>query len=282
MGLATRVGRRIVPSLLSDTLVSVRLHRQVHGELPNLLFPKTFSEKVLVRKLFDGNPLLKQFADKYAVRSYVEGRLGPDVLPRLHFVTREPAEIPFDSLPDRFVVKPTHGCGWIEIVRDKARLDRDRLIETCRGWLRQNYYSRWRERVYREIEPRILVEELIDDDSGGAPLDYKLYVFHGRVETIEVISGRFSAIQVSNHDREWRRQEFQIAYEQSPVETPAPRHLERLIEAAETLGRGIDFVRADFYHLPDRIVFGELTTTPGAGLEVFRPRSYDRRFGDLW
>ena len=64
------------------------------------------------------------------MRSYVEARLGPQILPKLYHLTDQPETIPFDNLPDKFVVKPTHGSGWVEIVTDKAALDRDALIRT--------------------------------------------------------------------------------------------------------------------------------------------------------
>lgn len=39
-------------------------------------------------------------------------------------------------------------------------------------------------------------------------------------------------------------------------------HLYGMISAAEVLGKGMDFIRADFYDTPDRLYLGELTTTP--------------------
>ena len=119
--------------------------------------------KVLHRILFDRRAVLTQVADKAAVRDYVEARLGRQLLPERYYITIDPDTIPFDKLPDRFVVKRTHGSGWVQIVTDKSTLDRATLIETCRGWLRQSYYEATREWVYKNIEPRIIVEQFIDD-----------------------------------------------------------------------------------------------------------------------
>jgi hypothetical protein len=55
-----------------------------------------------------------------------------------------------------------------------------------------------------------------------------------------------------------------------------------MLRAAEALGRDIDFVRADFYDTDARLYFGELTTTPGGGLEPLRPVSLDYQLGTLW
>jgi hypothetical protein len=111
----------------------------MHGQFPRLLRLHTFNEKVSHRMLFDRRAILTQVADKAAVRDYVEARLGRHLLPERYYITTDPDTIPFDRLPDRFVVKRTHGSGWLQIDTDKSTLDRATLIETCRGWLRQSY-----------------------------------------------------------------------------------------------------------------------------------------------
>src|ERR1700686_4944938 len=104
-----RIKKRI-KKLWPDWFIVIRRHRIRHGVFPNLISPATFNEKILYRMLFDRRDVLTQMADKAAVRSYVESRLGPQILPKLYYLTTRPDTIPFDQLPDRFVVKPTHGC----------------------------------------------------------------------------------------------------------------------------------------------------------------------------
>ncbi|HEY5088008.1 MAG TPA: hypothetical protein VII66_11680, partial [Gemmatimonadaceae bacterium] len=87
----------------------LREHIANHRRLPNVLHPQPYTDKVLHRILFDRRDLLTQMADKNAVRAYVADRLGPEILPHLYCVTSDPTKIPFEDLPDRFVVKATHG-----------------------------------------------------------------------------------------------------------------------------------------------------------------------------
>src|SRR5580693_2426411 len=94
-----------VKKVLPTWLILIRRYRKVHGVFPNLVRPATFNEKILYRMLFDRRLVLTQVADKAAVRSYVESRLGPQVLPKLYCLTSRPDTIPFDQLPDRFVGK---------------------------------------------------------------------------------------------------------------------------------------------------------------------------------
>ena len=144
------------------------------------------------RLLFDRRDVLTQMTDKAGVRTYVESRLGAQILPKVYWLTANPETIPFDDLPDRFVVKPTHGSGWVEIVTDKSALDRDALLKKCAEWLAQSYYKEWWVWFYKNIEPRIIIEQFIEDGSGHAPNDYKLFVFDGIVELIQVDVGRFT------------------------------------------------------------------------------------------
>ncbi len=281
---AKRIAKKILPELAVDTLKSMRNYRDAHGAYPNILFPKTFNEKVICRSLFDRRLILRQFADKFAVRAYVAERLGDRILPRLHWVTETPEDIPFAQLPNRFVVKPTHGAGWIRIVRDKSALDVEGLVRECRSWLSQDFYKQWGERVYKDVPRRILVEQFLDDGSADVPADYKLFVFHGKVEMIGAIYDRFSDPRAYHCDRDWKAFGVGLGYPQvgEVCPPPPPKHLKELIQAAETLGRDMDFIRADFYDTCDQIYFGEITTTPGAGLLPFHPHSFDAYLGSLW
>jgi len=267
---------------LPHWLVLIREHRRLHGELPNIIWPATFSEKILCRNLFDRRPLLTQIADKAAVRSYVESRLGAQMLPQLYHLTTRPESIPFDTLPDRFVVKPTHGSGWYELVTDKSTLDRAALVETCCAWLKRSYYEETGEIVYKDIRPRILVEQFIDDGDGNAASDYKLFVFDGRVEFIYVVTERLTRYKRRLYTPAWKKLDVRLESDDVDGDAPRPPHLDDMIAAAETLGRDWDFIRTDFYDTPEQLYVGELTMTPGGGRFRFHPKEFDRYLGTLW
>jgi TupA-like ATPgrasp len=271
-----------IKEMLPDWFILVRKYVKAHAAFPNIISPVTFNEKVLCRTLFDRRPLLTRIADKAAVRSYVESRLGHQILPKLYHLTTRPDTIPFDELPDRFVVKPTHGSGWVQLVTNKATLDRTTLIKTCADWLKRSYYKETREILYRDIEPRIIVEEFIDDGSGTAPIDYKLFVFGGTVELIQVDAGRFTGHRRLLYTPDWEKLDVRLEYDKIPGDVPRPAHLGEMIAAAETIGRDWDFIRADFYDTAVRLYFGELTLTPEAGNSRFHPKAFDRYLGGLW
>lgn len=246
------------------------------ASFPNLVRPATFNEKVLYRILFDRRPVLTQFADKAAVRSYVESRLGPQVLPKLYCLTTRPNTIPFDRLPDRFVVKPTHGCGWVQLVTDKSTLDRGALIDLCTRWLNQSYYEITREWVYKDIEPRIMVQEFIDG-GGARPNDYRLFVFGGTVELIQVDIGHLTTGRVRFYTPAWQNLAPELG-----DDVPLPTHFAEMLAAATTLCEDLDFVRVDFYDTAGQLYFGELTTSPECAMGRFLLKGLDHHLGGRW
>jgi hypothetical protein len=275
--------RQATKAALPDWMILSVKYRRKFGRFPDFRNPSTFNEKVLKRIVFSRDPRLSLFVDKVGVRDYVEQRLGSEALPRLYHVTTDPASIPFDELPDRFVVKPSHGSGWVRIVPDKATLDRRELQRTCTQWLARNYYRQTRERAYKRVVPRIMIEELIEDGHGLTPIDYKFYVFNGRVELIHIIKDRYENCTNLMLDRNWQSlNATHCSMKLMEAAPPRPPQFEKMLATAEALGREIDFIRVDLYDTGDRVLFGELTPTPGCGLESFVPRTVDTSLGALW
>jgi hypothetical protein len=272
----------ILPDVMADLVFAIWKHKRKHGVFPNIVNPITFNEKVLYRKLFDHRKILTQFADKYGIRQYIEKRLGAGYLPKLYCVTNKPSDILIDELPDKFVVKPTHGSGWVSIITDKSKLNKADLIKTCNSWLSQSIYKMSRDKVYKNIEPRIIVEEFINDGSDGTPNDYKFFVFHGKVELIQIDVGRFTEHRRNLYSRSWKKLDLALEYKNIAEDVKRPKHLDEMIIAAEILGAGIDFIRADFYDTEEKPYFGEITTTPGCGFDCFKPSEFDRYLGGLW
>ena len=281
MGLRTKL-RNLLPDDLVDLYVAMRVHKTQHGRYPNLIRPRTFNEWIARRKALDRRSILTRFADKYAVRSYVSERVGSHLLTKLYWVTREPADIPLDNLSNSFVVKPSHGSGWVNVVRDKSRLDRDALMKQCRTWLESDYYRLRREWPYKHVVPRVMVEEFIDNGCAEPASDYRFYVFDGRVELIQVDAGRFVKHERTFFDRHWNELPITMTFPRITDGVPEPWHLAEMLRTAELLGKGMDFVRVDLYDTERKIYFGEITTTPVNGCGHFEPQSIDVQLGGLW
>jgi hypothetical protein len=279
-----RILDAVVPEAAAIAFLAMRRHKRNVGVYPNLIRPKTFNEKILNRMVFDRRPILTRLQDKYAAREYVRERIGNEVLPDLYWVTKNPANIPFDKLPDRFVVKATHGCGFNYLVPDKASLDREDLLARCGSWLRWNYYhGGTREWAYKHIEPRIIVEELISDGTGPDPIRYKLYAFHGKVRVIYVGIGPPGRADCSFYEPSWNRRSATVARKKEiEGDLDRPGHLDDMIRYAQVLADGLDFIRVDLYDTQVKVYFSEFTIYPGAGTAPYSPHEFDSYLGRFW
>lgn len=245
-----------------------------HHRLPDLTNPCRFTEFVQHRKLFDRDPRLPICSDKVAAKAFVAQRLGPDwVTPTLWHGTELPVE-PVWPLP--LVIKSRHGCNQRAFVRSSG-CDWSALQRLSAGWTAQTYGQWLDEWLYTRIPAGLLIEPFIGKD-GQLPLDYKLYVFGGRVACIQVHLDRETRHRWILFDRTWRR----LSATTKDADPAMPTALERMIEAAETLGQGFDFVRVDFYEIDGQPRFGEMTFYPGSGLDPFDPPQIDLMLGALW
>lgn len=267
----------------------VQFRRRV-GYWPNLRAPRSFNEKICHRKHFEAMPQAPTLADKWKVRELVAERVGSEILNEVYFVGNNPEKIDFDALPDAFILKGNNGSGpnYLRIVRDKAGVGEDALVDAAGSILKRreswhkSFYHFTNEWWYHEIKPLILIEAFLKDDRYESLLDYKFFVFHGVVHYIQVDFDRFSNHTRTLYDREWRRQPFSLAFPLGP-DAERPPKLGQMIEIAERIAVGFDFIRVDLYCVnDDRITFGEITLSPGMGWEPFTPREFDYALGGLW
>jgi len=245
-----------------------------HYRLADLEKPRRFTEFVQHRKLFDRDPRLPVCSDKIAAKTYVADRLGGDwITPTLWQGDVLPEE-PAWPLP--LVVKSRHGCNQRAFVRSSLD-DWGAVRRSSRSWMARPYGLWLDEWLYRDIPRGLLVEPFIGPD-GQLPIDYKLYVFAGKVACIQVHLERERRHRWMLFDRQWRR----LSSPTRDADPARPGSLARMIEAAEILGQGFDFVRVDFYEIAGTPRFGEMTFYPGSGLDPFDPPEIDLMLGQLW
>lgn len=245
-----------------------------HGRLPDLAEPRLFTELVQARKLHDRDARMPVLADKLRVKAVVADRLGAEwIVPTWWSGRVLPERVPW---PTGFVVKARHGCNQTAFVRTGAE-NWAAIRRRAARWLETTYGGWLDEWLYREIEAGLLVEPFIGA-SGRLPVDYKFYVFGGRVAFVQVHLDREHRHRWTVLDRCWRP----IPSARRADVTTAPRSLAAMIEAAEALGRGFDFVRVDLYQPGARPLFGEMCFYPGSGLDPFDPPELDAIMGRMW
>ena len=265
------------PARRQPLVAALRLHLTYlwrHRRPLSLADPTRFTELVQRRKLRDHDQRMPHLIDKVAVKRFVAEVLGPEwVTPTLWSGAELPAT---PDWPYPFVVKSRHGCNQRRFARDGAA-DWSEIRRAAAGWMRRAYGHWLDEWGYRGVPRGVLVEPFIGDGT-TLPVDYKFYVFHGRVEAVQVHLDREHQHRWILFGPHWQR----LSSANADPDPVPPATLARMIAGAETLARGFDFVRVDFYDTPNTPRFGEMTFYPGSGLDPFDPPELDRALGRLW
>ena len=257
------------------------------GHKLNLRNPKTFSEKIQWLKLYNRRPEYTTMVDKYAVKEYVAQKIGSEyVIPTLG-VWDKPEEIDWESLPNQFVLKTTHGGGseGVVICTDKSCFDKHQAIGKLKVSMKQDVYRYSKEWPYKNVIRRIIAEQYIDPKPNVSELpDYKWYCFNGEPKFCQVIQDRSTKETIDFFDLDWRHQDFLgLNSDAGPAaERPSrPANLDTQIRIARGLSKDIPFSRIDLYKTGDSTYFGEVTFFPASGFGQFRPEQYNEILGQM-
>ena len=273
-------------SSFSFRLASKYLYWRAFHKRLNLKNPGTFNEELMKLKLetYASDPLIARCADKFEVRSYVTESGCPELLIPLLGVWETPEEIPFESLPEQFVLKCNHGCGYNIVCTSKSSLDIPYGKRLLKKWLREDFWRRFGECNYKSIKKKILCEAYIGTDTMPVPIDYKFYCFHGTAQYVMVCCGRsLGKPQFFFFDRKWKLARINQNGISAPdnFSLPKPKRLEDMFSYADRLSAPFPFVRVDMYASDTDIYFGELTFTPAAAVDTARHPKADRLFCNL-
>lgn len=270
---------RVRTFLIPDKYFLQWRYRREMGKELDLDHPRAFNAKIQWLKLNWHDPRLSVCADKYAVRAYVYSRLGPSFLTRLHGVYEAVSDIVPDDLPDAFALKATHGSGQNVICRNKKEMDWPQAFAMLKNYMSNNHYYSGREFSYKDIAPRIICEEYLDE-GGRSPIDYKIYCFNGEPRFIEAHFNRFYNHTCNIYDLEWNFipvRSVRLSNYQGSVQPPLA--LKEMLACTRKLAEDLIFVRVDLYCIRGKIYFGEMTFYPDNGFCRFIPEDFDDFLG---
>ena len=208
--------------------------------------------------------------NKTAMRRYAARLELP--LPECYGEAEQLQDLDFPALPERVVIKPNNAAnndgvmlfdGPREVFSDET-VPRDQRLEFAQAMLTRSNF----------VKPntRFIAEEFIQDfdPSFTVPRDFKVYVAGGRPWVIQVVNRDGSKADWSHryYSQDWVPYDlFQRSNALAPV-IAKPQHFEQLLELSTRIARDINcFMRLDFYITGQRVVFGEFTSYPNAGLQ---------------
>lgn len=255
------------------------------GHWPNTTNPKRFTEKLQWYKLNYRDPLMTICADKYLAKDYLSNKGYSEYVPKLYQVCNKIEEVVWDKLPNSFIIKCNNGYGANVIVSDKESLDINAINKQFGKWKQLSTVVIAREWAYKDIPPKIIVEELLVSKDGtqkGDLNDYKIMCFNGTPRVIWVDVDRYTNHKRNFYDTQWNLLPVKSDCPTYDNVLPAPYGLEKMLEIAASIAKDFPFVRVDFYSLNQRIYIGELTFYPWSGCVKYTPDSFDFELGDMF
>ena len=256
---------------------------------------RPFTSTCSTKMFEDRRPLQLLLENKYTAQVYAES-LGIPTIPLLAVLKRS-QDIPWDTLPSRYVIKTNHWSGkvWIDVdgvdIRaggsgeDHKQRKFDRAVTTReideimpKSWTAGEWAAS------HIADKRILVQQYVPQ-----ALDIKVFTFHGRAAYYYVYA--LSSHAVKNvYDSEGRRTNYQLSSEPVPFNASDHRTFPEVFgeqkwanlrKYVDLLAKGLDFMRVDFVVADDAVRFIEYTNYPG-GCGLPMRNDWDKAAGDLW
>ena len=267
--------------ITSARFVSKLYYRLFMKKKLNLKNPVGFNEKIQWLKLYEYpfDDLVVKCTDKYDVREYIESKGLGSILNNLYFVCDKESDVDWNSLPNQFALKCTHGCGYNIICDDKEKIDLKKARKRVKRWMKEKFGEFFAEIHYNRLKPKIICEKFL----GGDIVDYKFYCFGGVPKFLYMSKGlgnyedaKIAFYNIDKSSADFGRTDFAKFDDAS-----FPDQYEHMLEIARILAKDFLFVRVDLYEFEGKVYFGELTFTPAGGLMKFEPEEYEQYFGSL-
>ncbi len=268
----------ISPKLSSKVLYRILTHKKL-----NLKNPELFNEKLMKLKIddYNNNDLVIKCTDKYLVRDYIKECGVEEILNEIYGVYNNAYEIDWDKLPNKFVLKCNHGCGYNIICTDKDKLDKEHTIKTLNKWMKKKFGYETSELHYPKIKPLIICEKYIETDAGVFPNDYKIYCFDGKPKVILTCTERQNNLRLNFLDLNWNELDIGTKADRAESIPQKPECLDKMIEYAKILSKPFKYVRVDFYDFNGKPLFGELTFTPARCAAWYYSDEGNKFLGDM-
>lgn len=279
-------------SLTKNEIIAheISKYKQFYKRKPNLENPKLFSEKIIWQKLFYSDQNLTKLADKLLVKDFVKEKLNQELFPKTLRVFSTHEEISFSELPKVFIIKTNHVTGYIykgikkgnkyifkDVKYTNAPSYSERQIKKLFKYiLRTNVYPQTYEWVYKDISPKIFIEEFLNQENLK---EYKFQMADGKLGFINHVWGRLEGTYDNYYDE--NLQFMEVDWDNpSNKNVKLPSTITTMLDYSEKLSKGIPLARIDFYYIDRRIMLGEITFFYSAGFLHFKhPENLDEIIG---
>ncbi|NOD91167.1 hypothetical protein GS636_00025 [Ruegeria sp. HKCCD4884] len=266
---------------LNALAMSLFNYAESHRRLPDLCAPKTFSEKLLVMKLFGAVPDAFVAEQDKTVEQVPDGLTVPRRVWHSHIPTLPEA---LSDEPGEYSLKGSasvaHRIG-VSLPLDDA--ERDAANNQMAAWHKtktpEGFWTGDWWRVTRQ--PNYCLEE--DLTAGEHTVtDWKFWVIAGCVHLVQVDRDRGRGRIQMLHDRDYTFRPDELFFPTSSDTEPRPAQFDEMVGIAEALAQDVEFARVDLSLVGERICLREVTLSPLVGKLKIRSDALDQRLGAAW
>lgn len=245
--------------------------------------PKNINEKLQCLKVgkYYNNSVITQCVDKVTVKDYVKNKGIKCRCAETYQVCNKPDEINWEKLPEKFVIKCNHGCGYNIICNNKDSVDKQEVIGILNEWLKEDFWINYCEPQYKFIAKKILIEENLGENIKT----YKFYCFNGVPRILYVSSNG----EGGNDEKDLYLDYFDMDFKWLDItlgehlhlgnKVVRPENWEELKIMAAEFAREFPFVRVDLYDVEGDIYLSELTFMPTGGYMELKPEKTLEEWG---
>ena len=251
---------------------------------PNIKNPQNLSDKLFGRKLGYQDPFITKITDKVYAKEYIKGKTFVEPIPTIF--SGQPEFFTNRKYP--FIAKPNNASGRTRFVRNDSEWEE--FAKSYKQWEDEPYSLDKGEWNYWGIDQQALIEPVLKDT-----IELKMFVIHNRVELIEYMRPRVMSSYNANNSEMPEKSGvsfFDRGIKKLPVKNakypvgddaiPERVNVEFIMDAAEKLSEGLDFIRIDFIWTPELVYFGEFSYFVGGGLLKWKGEiDLDKHLGKL-
>lgn len=250
-----------------------------YGTWIDIKHPSTYNEKLQWLKIHGEYEQYANVVDKAEAKIAAANVIGKEYIIPTYAVVDRFEQLNFETLPRQFVLKCTHDSGSTIVCLDKCKFDFNAAQKRMKHALTINYSGYLREKQYKNIKPRIIVEKYLGVDE-KRPFEYKFFCFNGIPKIVMVAKDRESTVKTNFYDMDFNLLPLKIENPNFPGSIKSPPEFNDMKRIAEKLSQGYKHVRVDLYDINGHVYFSELTFQHWGGVSYINPPEWDKIMGD--
>ncbi len=289
-----KINKKLQRKLKDPTKYALKQYENYYKRKPNLTNPTRFSEFMLWQKLFFYKEEATTLTDKVESKKLINEMIGTEItFPKTYAVFDNAEDIIFENLPQKCVIKCNHISGSVFLVEKLSKnkyliknlkYDSNKSIKfrtlqkVLNEMLKINHYYYNLEWNYKNIVPKILVEEYLDTKNLR---DYKFYMNYDKLIAFHIASNRATDERNDFFDANLQPLDIWADVPPSDKVPSLPDNILQMIEIAKKIAKDYPVLRVDLYNINGKIYFSEATFYHLGGLLRFKsPKNFDELMGE--